>query len=161
MASFITVTSRVEDRDLGWKAIKARIRSLNGRLVDNGFPEDGKTSGRYSMVQMADVAAKNEFGSGSAPARSFLRSSFDSGIKNTFRAIKKNVELVGRGTISAENAMQNLGKFSVRQIRKRIQFGRFTPLAPATIAKKGHSTPLLETGQMFETVQFKVGRFGR
>lgn len=162
--ALIRTRAIVEDRDLGMKAILRRIKSLNGFVVDNGFPENGKTTGRYNMAQLAGVAGVNEFGGNEGnnpPARSFLRSSFDSGIRETKKSIKRNIAVLSEGKISRTKALSNMGKFQVRTIRKKIRFGRFAPLALATIAKKGHATPLLETGQLFDSVQFKVGRFGR
>ena len=156
-----TLRVRTIDIDLGWKQIKRNLMSLNNTSVSNGFPSGGKTSGRYSMEELASVAFENEFGTSTTPKRSFLRSSFDSNLQSTKEAIRKNIILLEKNVIGANSVLTNLGKFSVRQIKQKIRFGRFKKLSPITVRKKGHDVPLLETGQMFNSVQFKIKSFGR
>ena len=55
----------------------------------------------------------------------------------------------------AENIGERLGKFMVMSIQRTIASGGFTPNAPGTIQKKGHSKTLIDTGEMYGAIDWR------
>jgi hypothetical protein len=102
-------------------------------------------------VNVAQYAAKNEFGSFSEhiPSRPFMRTTFigDSmkQIQKTAQRIFTEVAETNRG---AKEALEKLGLFIAGAIQRNIVKGNFKPNSPVTIARKGSSKPLIDTGTM-------------
>lgn len=115
----------------------------------------------------AAIAAVHEFGSedGRIPERSFMRA----GIlfyRNELRARAKDDLLqVAQGRMSMLTALERLGLAASSNIKRYIRSsgeGTFAPLAPATIAAKtvggkAGTKPLIDTGNMMQSITYVVG----
>ncbi len=151
---------RVRDIDLGWRNVTGQLKLLDGSRIRIGLPPDGKTSGRYSMDKLIEVGFSNEFGAGSIPERSFVRSAFDENFSSLKLIITFEMNKILSGFGSALRSLNVIGKKVKDDIRGKILTGPFAPLSSRTIAKKGHSTPLIETHQLLNSIQF-IARLGR
>lgn len=97
------------------------------------------------------VAIFNEFGLG-VPERSFIRSTFDEKqreIKDFI--IQKQFEVTGL-KITTEQALNQIGAFGAKLMVEKIDSFVPPPNAESTIFKKDSSMPLIDTGQLRQTI---------
>ena len=108
-------------------------------------------------TDMAMIAAYNEFGSssGAKPARPFMKQSFEKNQDKLQAMCDQANNKITNGE-SAEQALEFIGAMCKGLVQKEIAEGEFAPNAPSTIAMKGSSRPLIDTGTMRQTVDFVV-----
>lgn len=138
------------------KEIKSNLKDLSryaievGIFSDSGSSKDGVSYLLIATVHEFGVAVKN------IPERSFLRSTFDEKSDEWFNFAKKRMPAVLIGQMSARQLMELLGAKMVSDIQKTIKDISDPPNAPSTIAQKGSSNPLIDTGGMRMRVTYKV-----
>lgn len=162
------IRSRMIDRrTVQYDNLMNLTRTRKG-YVKVGFPTDGdiafgdRVGSEHApvndMADLAMIAAVHEYGrsDGTIPARPFMRPSFDQNI-DKLHALRERlwVEYLN-GHITNEQAFGLMGEFLVAKIKNTIRRIREPALAPATIARKHSSKPLIDTGQMLNSVQYKV-----
>lgn len=135
------------------------IRTLNElksyRLEVGVFAE----SGEYAMI-----ASVHEFGAiinnGKAvitiPERSFIRSTFDEKENEWFEFLKNQINKLITSNGSALLVWELLGAKMVADIQKKIRDLKDPPNAPSTIAAKGSSNPLIDTGGLRQRITYRV-----
>lgn len=135
-------------------------KSITGPTkVKVGFP-----AGRADGLTISK-AVWNEFGTrggrsgggwgGPIPERPFMRNAVRSNRSKYQRALKAEAKLILRGQGSLAATMAKLGNEAKGDIQETI--GRTGPAnSPVTVALKGSSTPLIDTGAMRQAVTFKV-----
>jgi hypothetical protein len=141
--------------DSVWKAIMARVAALsNGPSVRVGvFGSAGDQDG----VSLAEIAAFHEFGTSTIPERSFLRSTFyGHGADSLAKICAKLTAAIVVGKMDELQALELLGTWAVAEVKKTIRAGIEPALAPATIAAKGSSIPLIDTAQLINSVSHVV-----
>ena len=136
-------------RDLGYDKIMRELETLDSTVVEVGIQ-----SGAEGDV--IERAFYNEYGTESIPERSFIRSSFDENRKDLDNAIDRLWSDVKAGKATARGAADILGNRHEAQIKAKIEKGPFVANSPATIAAKGSSTPLINTGEMKNSVKYEV-----
>lgn len=158
-------TDRVVDIDLGYNAIMAEVARFRGSQILVGFQagtvtrsqtKDGRV--KDAGLNMAGIAAQNEFGTTEIPARPFMRTSFDQNINRINRTIQNQYERVLEGETTAQRALGLIGQFVTGLIQQRIRAITSPPNSPRTIAIKKSSKPLIDFGQMVRSVTYKVTR---
>ena len=112
------------------------LKKLSELEVQVGFQGDQTAEDGTSL---AEIAAYNELGTSTIPARPFMKQSFE------------NHEDELRAACERVNAALASGK-SVEQA--------LTENAPSTIRKKGSDKPLIDTGTMRQSVNYVVKRRG-
>jgi hypothetical protein len=157
---------KVVDRDRGWKKYKERARGVSKERpgVTVGV-HAGEGAALHSMkdkhrpegLTVLEVAYINEFGLG-VPERSFIRAWFDASEPENLRLAMRMLRGILSGTIALEDALAQMGAKFAGEVQRRIAQGIPPPNAPATIAAKGSSTPLVASGQMRQSVTWKVAR---
>lgn len=102
-------------------------------------------------------AAENEFGIERIPERSFIRSTIDENEKHITTIIAKQYVEVMVGAITSSEFITTIGQFIKGLIQNKIASASSwaTPLAASTVAKKGHSRPLIDTGEMYAEVRYE------
>lgn len=154
---------KIEDKDYGWQNIQKHLKSLEKSYVLIGFQEgevtkkqekDGRT--KEAGKSMAQIAADNEFGTSLIPSRSFMRTSFDENKEKIEALVKRQYNQIVLGKKSAKNALQTVGLGVVGMIQRKIRQITSPPNSPYTIAIKGSSKPLIDFGQMIQSVREKV-----
>lgn len=106
-------------------------------------------------ADLVDVAAYNELGTSTSPARPFMKQSFENHKDNLQNACDEvNAEISRGGT--ALSTLENLGVFCKALVQQEIVDGDFEPNAPATVNKKKSEHPLIDTGYMRQNVDFKI-----
>lgn len=150
---------KLRTRDLGWnKIVKAIRASAGGTVLDVGVFDTGQPR-QGAQATNAEIALVHEFGSPAAgiPERSFLRSTIDAHRARYTAAIKKIAAQVLKGK-DTYTAMNLLGMSAAADVKRTIQQGVAPPLQPETIARKGSSKPLIDTGQLITSVTWRLFR---
>jgi hypothetical protein len=157
-------TGRVFIKDLGLKDYTDNVESLKSMFIKAGYPEAGEIAapedgkeGIYDLDEMITIVMAHEFGLG-VPERSFMRAAIDENIVAIEKTKERLFDRVALGKMTADQAMSALGSYAVGIIRKKIIDGPFEKLKEATIKAKGSSKPLVDSGQMKNTVQFVIQR---
>lgn len=117
--------------------------------------EDDKKGFAHSALQLIDVVLWMEFGTARVPERSFIRSTHDE-IKDEMKDFI--ADLVGQihdGNMTVERALDLIGLKTISKMKAKIRSGIAPPLTLATIARKGSSIPLIDTGQLLNGMTFK------
>jgi phage gpG-like protein len=155
--------------DHGWEAIKERMRSLHGgaAVVKVGVQgAQGAANHQGTHLTVAQLATIHEFGKVihqprmnrtiTIPERSFLRATIDQ-----YRdALARRQVLLTQGFLlgkfGLDGAMELLGQYTVGLIKQRIANGIAPPNSRWTIAAKGSSKPLIDTGQLRNSITYVV-----
>lgn len=130
--------------------LQENIKGLTSKATLNvGFFESSRyTEGAY----VAQVARIQEYGSLKIPPRPFFRNAIDNNMQ-------KWLDFLGRdlvNTNNAETSYNRLGEVVRGDIVESITQLDIPPNAPKTIARKGSSNPLIDTGFLRANVTFKV-----
>ncbi len=151
----------VTDRDLGFRALMRRLEQSGLSSVTVGVHSDeggGPAEGGGNLTVL-DVATFHEFGTIRTPERSFIRAGVDQNekaIKVLIRDVTRAV-ISNRKRLSPRRALELIGADITRKIQGRIRDGIPPGLAASTLARKGgKTTPLIETGQLIQSITFQV-----
>lgn len=140
----------------GLKALEVRIREMGKKKVvvgvsaaTNGVRDDGLSN--------ATIAAAHEFGvPGHIPERSFLRSTLnenkDKATKLLIRELKGDIS---QGDFSGR-AFAIVGENLSGEVKRKIQSGIEPALDPETVRRKGSSKPLIDTGNLLQSITYEV-----
>lgn len=132
----------------------AELKKLADLEIQVGFQGDQTYEDGTSL---AEVAAYNELGSSSTPARPFMRQSFENHEAELQRACDEAMKMIANGG-TADQALQTLGLFAKGLVQDEIVNGEFAPNAESTINRKGSAQPLIDTATMRGSVNFVVKR---
>ena len=142
----------VIDKDLGWKRIVSKMRVINGKEIRAGvLPSAG--NGKKG-VPIAEYATYNEYGTEKIPSRPFMATSADenkgwsTSVKNAVKGIIDGAEVISQ--------MNTVGEKMKTDIKKNIGTYRFKPLKPATVKKKGHDIQLIDSGDLYDAIDYEV-----
>jgi hypothetical protein len=143
-------------------SIVHRLREISKASVKVGLLQNAGSA--PDGTPLTEIGAVHEFGTrdGHIPQRSWLRATFrrtDAQRKAfTSNLIKK---VLSDQSMSVDRALGLLGAWAVARVQETI-VRRLTEgpenqaLKPATIAAKGSSTPLVDTGQLKNAIAFQV-----
>ena len=92
------------------------------------------------------------------PERSFIRAGYDQEKENIIRQSEKLLEKVLKLELPVKVFFETLGELIVGMIQKYLTDLSSPPLHPATIASKGSSSPLIDTGRLRGSITYKVVR---
>lgn len=155
----IRVRAKLIVKDRGMKAWRERHEKLArggkphvklGVFQDSGSREDGLTN-----VQLAAI---HEFGTsdGHVPERSFLRSAFNANHKDWRAMLRTLVRDVVLGRSSLKRAFDIVGARAISDVKKLIVAHIPPKLAESTVARKGSSTPLVDTGSLLNSLTWRT-----
>lgn len=143
--------AKVKDIDRGWGSFVKGFTALDGLGVTIGIhAEEG--------AELAQIGTAHEFGTDTIPQRSFLRATVDEQDAAYREATAGEIRAVLDGRRNAEVALSRLGLRVVRDVQGKIRAGIDPALAPATIAAKGSSKPLIDTGRLLRSITYQVRR---
>lgn len=120
-----------------------------------GLPD---TPHPQAQLTIAEIGAIHEFGAPGAniPERPFLHPGIREGADQIARLSQVLLFQLQNGETTKNEALEQLGLLGVRLVQEKIRNGEFVPLSPRTIARKGSSQPLIDTGQMVQSVTFAI-----
>ncbi len=150
----------VREKDLGWNELKKHLKALEqgdsyvkaGVLGDSGSHEGGLTNVELALIH--ELGTRN----GHIPERSFIRSSFDKNKAEYLETLKKLFKGVYENKMDVPRALGLMGVKMAADIKKGITKGAGIPPpnAPSTIAAKGSSRPLDDTGRLVNSISHAV-----
>lgn len=142
----------IKDTDRGLKAL---LRRLNEAQTTITVGVHGDASPEKDGTSVVDVATWNEFGTDRIPARSFLRAWFDSSAGLIADSLRKVGLGVVAGKYTAAIGMNRAAQLFAGLIQQRVAGGIGPANAASTVARKGSSKPLIDSGHLRSAI---VGR---
>lgn len=142
-----TAQANLKVREMTGKQTKASAKPVSRALIAatlNYGRAAGTTLGGRSYPEI--------------PARQFMKFAAEMWEREFPKVLKKFLPSVLGGTMSIDEFLTEIGKRARDAVKKAISDGDYAPLAPSTIAAKGSSTPLIDTGTMMRSVTFEVRR---
>ena len=143
----------ITDRDRGAKAVTKRVEDVRGLVMSVGVHAE-------AGGENIENAERHEFGLG-VPQRSFIGAYADANQADVVKRMSAAVAagLAGKGAGPRQN-LEALALKCAGEVQAMIAGGIAPPNAPSTIAKKGSSTPLIDTGQLRPSITGKVEQGG-
>lgn len=122
--------------------------------------------GIFGSDEYVMIASVHEFGatiqrgrgSISIPERSFLRTTFDEKNEEWISFFKSQLKHVLALRMDVQTLFNRLGARMVGDVQEKITDLDAPPNAPSTIAKKGSSNPLIDTGGLRMRITYRVVR---
>jgi hypothetical protein len=102
------------------------------------------------------IAFAHEFGSYRVPERSFMRAGFDTNKSRIDQLCETLADRVLHGGLDARAMYEAIGAEVTGLIQEHLTNLRDPPNSPETIARKGSSNPLIDTGQLRSSITWKV-----
>ncbi len=140
-----------------------RYSEVQGLVVEAGFPGElrdvaAKGDDRSNPPSVLEVATRNEYGHERTPPRPFMRQTITRHQRTLREALARAVRDYGgqRGSRQIDRIAARLGVMLRGAIQETIVAGDFVPNAPYTIAMKKSSRPLIDTGQMRQSVRWRA-----
>jgi len=133
------------------------IQSREGRLED---PEGGATVLKKAVDNEFGVAADSGTG-WRVPPRPFMRLTFEEAWRRWSNSLRRRVRGYVRGKISLARVLQRTGLDAKADVQETITTLREPPNAPMTVEQKGSDNPLIDTGQMRQSIRFEATVGGR
>jgi hypothetical protein len=157
----IKIRSKTKEKDKGEKRFIEKLNQLKrGPHVKVGVLQNtGTHSG--DLLTVAEVAAFNEYGTENIPERSFIRSAIQEHRAELIQITGQLYKQMSEGKLSTEDALGRLGLKIQSLIRNKIDSIEEPPNAERTIARKGSSKPLIDTGQMRQAINYEIVKEGK
>lgn len=109
---------------------------------------------------VAYVATIHEFGGGHVPARPFMRPAVAEYGADWMKLMGQGAKAALNGSVSPAAVLEAVTLRAAGDVGKAIKAVTSPPLSPITIKRKGFDKPLIDTGQMFQSVTGKVEATG-
>lgn len=166
----------VKEVDMGWIARFKQLGLLTTSRVEVGLPDGpgsqlaaapaedgggvealagmGGTPPPASTMTLATLGYIHEYGTRTIPARPWLTQGLAASDPSALmrRAAKEVLD----GKRTAAQALERAGMAATAAVQKTITAGLEPALKPATIARKGSSKPLVDSGRLRGAITYKV-----
>lgn len=156
MARLVAIVAVIEVStkltDMGIDKVLENVMELGGKQVKVGIQAG---SGSHDGVDILDIAIYNHFGTRNIPSRPFVSDCFDKNQGQISEAKKRIVYRVMEG-MPASAGLAQLGQWYQDVLKGHIRNGGWVPNAPATVKRKGSSRPLIDTGQLVNSVRWEI-----
>jgi len=132
---------KLKDKDKGLRWLSRRIGRL-GAVVGVTDPD------------CLEIGKIHEFGAPAAniPQRSFLRGPIDAASEHLYTIARNIAYQHWFGKVSAEKCVEVIGSAMQKVVVDAINAHIDPPNKPATVARKGSDVPLVETGQLRDSI---------
>ncbi len=141
----------------GSARLVAALKGLDRLEAKTGWFE---TSRDVKGVPVATKAAAHEFGTSRVPARPFMRPTVAAQRDAWMRQLAQGSKAILRGEATPEGVLEALALRAAGDVAKAIRAVNAPPLSPKTVKRKGFEKPLVDTGQMLQSVTGVVERKG-
>lgn len=147
--------------DRVWQRIVRDLRKLPKMHAKVGvLASKGGNAQHSSGITLIELMAIHEFGSPAAgiPERKPIRSAFKKNDPELRKLTVRLAKAIINNTMSQEQALEVLGAWGATQIKNNIAQGaHLKPAnAPATVAAKGSTRPLVDTGRLLGSINHEV-----
>lgn len=135
----------------GLEALKEHIGELVKERVFVGVPRSSNGARGNALIGMV-----HEFGLGNNPERSWLRSTMTEQSSKYAKLIAETIPESIKNGMSAHDAYSRLGTLAVNDVKLKLASGEFVALKQATIDRKGSSKPLIDTGNLRQSINYEI-----
>ena len=137
------------------RQIQNQANKFLGKVEVGAF---GTHSNGKRSITMPDLAAIHEYGAPSRniPERSFLRASITLNQGKYGKYLLGEVKDLLLLRTTPTKIKQVLGMQAAADVQMYMVNGKFTPLKAKTIKRKGSSKPLIDTGQLRQSITYRV-----
>ena len=150
---------RVSDSDHGYKRVLRELGAMNTAIAVGVWSAEGHGGSNRSVLEIAGYL---HFGtSRGIPERPFIANWFDAYELRNRAQVVVEAKRVAAGLQTVDRMLGRLAESFVGQAKKNIAEGGsppFAPNTPATIARKGSSKPLINTGQLRSSITSRIER---
>lgn len=150
---FAAALGRIDE--LGTLDIYVGIRANAGARAKRIRERDGSFSDD-SDVDLVDVAAANEFGAPGVPERSYLRAGLDANADAITKRSETEMGPYVLGQYSLGRQAARVGMDMVGMIQEYMDDLDTPPNSEITIAEKGSDNPLIDTGQLRQSIDYEA-----
>lgn len=170
-AVLVGVPASAKDSDGTSLAQVAAINEFGGHVAPHSRvagqtmwfnPKTGRLVSRTTRLKLVhEVKAKRAtFANGiTIPERPFLRRLGARRHLRDFISLNAaNLIRIAEGRMTEEMALGRLGAVAVGKVKSEIAEGNFTPNAPSTVKAKGSSKPLVDSGQLRQSISWELDR---
>lgn len=137
-----------------------RIEKLRGTKMRFGILGSGLGGEKHkdTEISVVHIGSIHEFGHAPSgiPERSFMRKTFDDKKGEIAEIIEQHGGDYVAGDISYDVATKAIGEFIKGLIQKTIVEVKTPPLKQATIDAKESSQPLIDKGQLLDSIEYEV-----
>lgn len=138
------------------RLVKA-LGDLDGLEARTGWFETAKDA---RGVPVATKAVAHEFGTARIPARPFMRPTVAEKKRPWLDQLARGSKAILRGEATPRGVLEGVALRAAGDVAKAIQGVSAPPLSPKTIRRKGFEKPLVDTGQMIQSVTGVVEKKG-
>lgn len=154
------LTAQTQRIDKGMQEYKRKLELLKLRKAYVKAGVLGGTTRNDTDLTNAQIASIHEYGLGKVPARPFIRPPFDI-MRDQYLTMLRNGFKKAASRMSPDLFRQLLGLIGqkmVADIKNYVTQGTGVPppLSSATIKRKGSSRPLVDSGQLLNSITFQV-----
>jgi len=147
-------------RDLKRKADKMDHAHVKVGVLSSKGGDAKHVDSDFTLVELIAI---HEFGSadGSIPDRAPIRITFETNQEEMAKFTSALVRQMVEKGMELVRTLDLLGQKGVSEIKKTITHAYLPrPLKPDTIARKGSDRPLVDTGQLLNSIQYEVSLNG-
>jgi len=140
------------------KKFTIQMKKLAGMTVVVGIPASKNKKHAGDGKTVAEIGATHEYGvpEQGIPQRSFLRVPLMKKGKELIDSISKDLKFSKIDTTKALGKLGARGRNVVLEAFKTQGYGKWKPLSQTTIEMKGSNKPLIDTGQLRQSITFEV-----
>ncbi len=147
--------------DRGWDPLRKGMKAIkdSGNYVKVGVLGSSKPRVNGDPIDAVSLAVIHEFGSPAAgiPERSFIRSSFEIHRGEYFSLMRQTVPNIYAGKATVKKMLEVIGLKAANDIKHGIkQEGIPPPNATSTVLHKHSDKPLVDTGQLVNSISWSV-----
>lgn len=152
-----------EHTDHGKARIKQDLKDLRAYAAMVGIPSNApqpvdKETHQPIGINMASLALIHERGSAAnnIPSRPFMHQTRTRCESRFVRRLRRAYKQVVEGKVGPARALAQLGLDYEGEMKNTFVVGQFVANKPATVARKGSSRPLIDTGALRGSIVSKV-----
>lgn len=142
----------------GLRGFIDRLKNFNKEKVYVGVPSEANRP-HEGGISMAGLLAVHEFGvpKKNIPERSTLRSAIMENRQELVNLTAEGVRFYNQQNKKLDLQFYNkIGLFASNLVKDKFVKGPFIPLKTATIKRKGSSKPLIDTGELRQSITWVV-----
>lgn len=127
------------------------MQKLDGKSVKIGVMD-----GRYpDGTSVVEVAIFNEFGTADIKPRPFIRQAEQKSKSDLTKVQAHLIKKLQNGQASVSDVLSTTGEWYQGRVQNEITNGNFVANSPLTVARKGSSNPLIDTGLLRSSIKWK------
>lgn len=150
--------------DSVWKKMKKELLKANQMEVQAGIVEPTNYGSDNDNLSVAQVWQWQEEGlpAQNIPTRPAIRVGFMAPIKSgSYNALfVESMQRIAEGKSTFKQEYTRIGTKAKVDLKKAVADWDTPPNAPFTVAEKGFNNPLIDSGLLYESIDFKIDKKG-